>query len=400
MGNKSYKYIDGFRDMANLAKKHFQGIKEGKSYLKTTELLFDKVFGSKRKFGRDFATEDGVVCSSSLEITYDGTVKKYSNLTQRDEYLKEASSATDAIVVGTTKGTKKNIRIKYTKIIKTEEFGGKPVGSKKESKGTIFEKEFTTRLLECINGKVCKGKYHHPAGYLIGELEKDNGPVVNIKNVGGANASRPFEVSGKQGYIAPNDHKKHGVILSDVTAFHKNGKTTPLSLKYGGTLTFMNPGSKTLFTDNDIKNKKLPTKGKTLLNMFGIDEDTFCDVFNKYGKKTFKSIVTKPNTGIIQKFLKTAMGSNYWMVHAHSSGEQIDMWWMKPTDVASSYSTISGPVTVFYGGKNGTSKRVDVAFSNKYFEFKLNIRNKGGGTYPTNIMLDYKTLSIKGKTTL
>ena len=32
--------------------------------------------------------------------------------------------------------------------------------------------------------------------------------------------------------------------------------------------------------------------------------------------------------------------------------------------------------------------------------FKLNIRNKSGGVYPTNIMLDYKTLNIPTKVTI
>ena len=41
-------------------------------------------------------------------------------------------------------------------------------------------------------------------------------------------------------------HKMHGPVLTDVTATSLIGKKSFLSLKYGGTLTFMNPGSKTL----------------------------------------------------------------------------------------------------------------------------------------------------------
>ena len=75
------------------------------------------------------------------------------------------------------------------------------------------------------------------------------------------------------------------------------------------------------------------------------------------------------------------------------------MWWMNPIDVDANYSLVNN-VNILYGGNTGTGKRVDVSFSNKNFEFKLNIRNKSGGVYPTNIMLDYKTLSIPTKVTL
>ena len=253
---------------------------------------------------------------------------------------------------------------------------------------------------------MCVGKYHKPAGYLIEQLENLNGAITKIENVGGQNASRPMEVTGKQIYIAPRAHKMHGPVLTDVTVHHV-GKKSFLSLKYGGTLTFMNPGSKTLFSDGDIRDYNINTlKGKALLDMFGIDHIMFCDVFNAFGT-TSQSNKNKKLSGPpasadvprIKEFVKTAMGSNYWMVKAHSSGEKIDMWWMNPIDVDANYSLVNN-VNILYGGNTGTGKRVDVSFSNKNFEFKLNIRNKSGGVYPTNIMLDYKTLSIPTKVTL
>ena len=74
---------------------------------------------------------------------------------------------------------------------------------------------------------------------------------------------------------------------------------------------------------------------------------------------------------------------------------------MDPKDVDNKYSRITSPVEVFYGGPTGTGKRIDIKFSNSHFDFNLNIRSKAGGTtYPTNIMMDYKTKSIDGKVTL
>jgi len=51
-------------------------------------------------------------------------------------------------------------------------------------------------------------------------------------------------------------------------------------------------------------------------------------------------------------------------------------------------------------GVDGKGKRIDIEFSNQYFDFKLNIRNKQGGIYPSHMMLDYKTKNIPGKVTL
>ena len=54
-------------------------------------------------------------------------------------------------------------------------------------------------------------------------------------------------------------------------------------------------------------------------------------------------------------------------------------------------------VWVYYGGKLGNGKRIDMEFSNGYFDFKLNIRNKQGGLYPSHLMLDYKSKLATGK---
>ena len=58
---------------------------------------------------------------------------------------------------------------------------------------------------------------------------------------------------------------------------------------------------------------------------------------------------------------------------------------------------MTGPIWVYYGGKLGNGKRIDMEFSNAYFDFKLNIRNKQGGLYPSHLMLDYKSKLATGK---
>jgi hypothetical protein len=45
---------------------------------------------------------------------------------------------------------------------------------------------------------------------------------------------------------------------------------------------------------------------------------------------------------------------------------------------------------VYYGGIDGKGKRIDLVFESAKYFFKVNIRNKQGGLYPTHIMCDYK----------
>jgi hypothetical protein len=47
-------------------------------------------------------------------------------------------------------------------------------------------------------------------------------------------------------------------------------------------------------------------------------------------------------------------------------------------------------VVVYYGGIDGKGKRIDLVFESAKYFFKVNIRNKQGGLYPTHIMCDYK----------
>ena len=404
--------------MAELALKHISTsiyysskTAPNKEYIRTTELFFDKVFGDHKKYNHDFATVNGVFSADKIDVRYkDGKSKVFTQPAEKNNYLKKAEDIKEVFLIGSYKGSRTKKTIRHTHVTKTIEFGGKPIGSKKENKGNIFEREFTNRMKECINGEPCSGKYHKPAGWLIGQLEQDGKkPIIDIKQLGGQNTPRPFEVDGKQPYVAPRKHQAHGAVMTDIDVFYKSKPTSHLSAKSGPSLTFINSGTKSLFSDKDIKEHNIQTnKGKALLEMCGLDEDAFCNTFNNFGKshQTAKNIKNsgpkKVNKGILEKFLKTAMGSDYWMIHSRDKGQdKINMYYMNPNLVENNFSKISSNVVVFYGGKQGNGKRVDIEFSNSNFSFKLNVRSKTGGKiYPTNIMLEYKTLSVPGKMTL
>ena len=171
--------------------------------------------------------------------------------------------------------------------------------------------------------------------------------------------------------------------MTDIDVFYKSKPTSHLSAKSGPSLTFINSGTKSLFSDKDIKEHNIQTnKGKALLEMCGLTEEAFCNTFNNFGKsmQTAKNIKhsgsKKVNKRVLEKFLKTAMGSDYWMIHSRDKGQdKINMYYMSPNMVESSFSRITSDVVVFYGGKQGNGKRIDVDFSNSNFSFKLNVRS-------------------------
>ena len=247
---------------------------------------------------------------------------------------------------------------------------------------------------------------------VIGQLESKGAgkdpniyQIVDVEQEGGKNQPRPIEVTGNTVYIAPTRHQDHAAKLTDITVTHANRTKSYLSAKYGPTLTFMNSGSKTVVTDNEIMNYNVTSaKAKNLFRIFGIDEDIFCDVFNNYGKasqtnKSLKHSGKSESADIpaIKKFTQTAMGSDYWMVHAQTNGK-VDMYYMDPKDVIGNYSTVVGDVVIRYGGKSGNAKRINVEYSSANFDFTFNIRSKGGTVFPTNIMLDYKSKDINKET--
>ena len=143
--------------------------------------------------------------------------------------------------------------------------------------------------------------------------------------------------------------------------------------------------------------------GTKILEALGIDNNSFCDVFNKYGKTSGKPMVSphkvdvskKVNKRMLKKFVQTAIGANYWMVHGMPGGQVY--FWKMSSDKNPEMATIGGKIELLYGGSNGMGKRIDMTFKNSFFEYKLNIRNKQGGLYPSHLMMDYKSLGATGK---
>ncbi len=387
-------------DMSNL---YMPEITKDERFEYRSTLLVEKVF-KKNNLENNFMTDKGLFHATSILI--DGR-----------EYTTYAPNL-DELIIG-LKGTRARLELKgklvgskfeeilsINDIEKGEEFGGQPAGGKRQNKGIIFEDELYNRLAECIRGTTCKGKYARQAKHILDATSSAIGsPVKDVELEGGKNKPRPLILDGNNPIIQPSEPSGHGELLTDITLKHENGKFSYLSLKYSSTLTFVNAGVQaTHFPSFEIKGGAIKNKmGTKILEALGIDNNSFCDVFNKYGKTSGKPMVSphkvdvskKVNKQMLKKFVRTAIGANYWMVHG-MPGNQVYFWKMS-SDKNPEMATINGKIELLYGGSNGMGKRIDMTFKNRFFEYKLNIRNKQGGLYPSHLMMDYKSLSATGK---
>ena len=85
--------------------------------------------------------------------------------------------------------------------------------------------------------------------------------------------------------------------------------------------------------------------------------------------------------------MRTAIGAGYFMIH--ETNGKIKYWYISDAENKKYANIDSCKFTAYYGGKSGKGKRIDIEFSNNYYDFKMNIRNKQSGVYPSHIMMDY-----------
>ena len=260
-----------------------------------------------------------------------------------------------------------------------------------KSKGLGFEGELIADL-ELLReegiSESNKDQFIYPD--LTIEISKELGLKKGNFNVipeGAKNQSRPLGFKSG-GPVVEFSQGSAAETLTDIT-IDKKGTKYYLSAKFGNTLTFFNSGITKILPASEIKAGKITNSdGVALLDTFGIDNETFCKVFNDYPDADFSKVngaSTKYSISKMKNLIKSGIGEGYYMVKAGGKSSQFEHIDSKYTDTA---SDISAPV-IYYGGIGGNGKRVDVTFESPTYKFKINIRNKQGGLYPTHIMCDY-----------
>lgn len=265
--------------------------------------------------------------------------------------------------------------------------GGRGVGNK----GNLFEAELAKDIENWWKGEPISSEVNATLIEDIAakySLHKWTDLYVDAE--GAENKPRPLQINGKNVIISPG-LVDIGAVVTDITLRKgKDKHSTPgafLSLKFSGTVTFFNAGTKKYLTDAELQKGLITSPGGiALLDIFGINNATFCSVFNGKSKKLYSENTTlKVNKTALENLIKSGIGYGFHMVHKLGNtiiSKEID----KPyRDAASKVQQ----VTVFYGGKTGTGARVDIEVTTPKYILKFNFRNKQGGKYISHLMCDY-----------
>jgi len=289
------------------------------------------------------------------------------------------SGVTDINTIKTKAGLKK-IKIK---------FGNGSSGNRgANNRGNLFEPQFAAALQDWYEGKPVADK--NILGSIL-DLDKNYklGKAKNfdVQIMGGENTKRPLTFGRKiilanpkgQGYDV-------GKSLTDITVT-ADKNVIYLSLKLGSTTTFFNVGVRTILSPAEIKKGTITNpNGLKLLNLFGIDPVKFCDVFNGKSKGSVDKSA-KYNKTAIKDLLESGIGYGYHVIHKMNKeilSKKMDEAAMQKA------AKMTTPITVYYGGKGGNGKRIDIEFESASYKFKINLRDtQGADGYPTRMMCDF-----------
>ena len=277
----------------------------------------------------------------------------------------------------------KNINIK---------FGNGSSGNRgANNRGNAFETEFCTAIENWWTGDAQVTNANMLSA--IQDLDKTYGlkklKTFDAVAVGGENTRRPLKFGSQiQLTNTKGTGFNVGKSVTDVTLTNGAGKDLVyLSLKLGTTVTFFNVGVKTILTKAEIDSGNITNNnGLALLKLFGIDPVRFCSIFSNNIESNPGKVSVTPPAGPIQHLLQSGIGYGYHIIHKFP-GRILSK---KMDEAAMKTAARVGPVTIYYGGKGGTGKRIDMVMESSTYTFKLNIRDtQGGDGYPTRMMCDF-----------
>lgn len=333
--------------------------------------------------------------------TYDAEVK--SDLVLLFEHLKESFPQVEAPInldmskrasANITRAIETDTTIKKVKddsgITKLNiKFGNGSSGNRgKNNRGNLFEPQYAAALLKWYAGEPVTDRLMLDSIEHLDECyDLRSTKSMKVDVVGGENTKRPIYFTPKIGLTNPKGSGTNiGKSVTDITLIKDNGDEVYLSLKMGNTVTFFNVGIRTILTPNDIQTYNIQNQnGKKLLKLFGIDEKMFCDVFNGKLKSGVRKTTTPDQTNM-KSLMETGIGEGYHIIHK-VSGKVISK---KMDRAALRKAAQVNKCTVYYGGKTGTGKRIDMEMESPTYKFKLNIRDtQGKDGYPTRMMCDF-----------
>ena len=272
-------------------------------------------------------------------------------------------------------------------------FGNGSLGGRGvQNKGNLFENQYAQAIVKYDEGNKVEPSFEKSIADLYKTYKLSKYKKLVVKEEGAANTKRPI-VFGSDIIIKADKQVglNIGPIVTDLTLMDDNKPKVYLSLKLGGTTTFFNAGVRTVLTPDEIKANKIKNpQGNRLLKMFGIDKNLFADVFNgKLRKGIIKNVwpsMDGNSKRALEKLIQSGIGFGYHVIHKLGTGiksYKVDERYMKEASKPQS-------LTLYYGGKTGSGKRIDMEIMTPKYALKLNIRDtQGKDGYPTRMMADF-----------
>ena len=404
--------------------------RNGGRYLDRMDTFFDKALGRNGKENR-FLTDIGIVEVAGFTVTTRNAAKNYVTSPFQDfRDIKgnsgKENSAKMLFDLVCRQGLRGKNNIEFTcnfpggkgvsrrvtsvdlyldleDFAKTSEFGGQIKGGKKINMGNQYEDDLTQSLIDYCSGQTPK-KYSEHVNQIVSALtEKYGSAPTKAIGEGGKNQKRPLAKKGNNIIISAGGATTNniGSTLTDIT-LEVDGKPVYISVKFGSTLSFFNCGIRSsgkgnlaLFPEAKLKAGEIPDDGRDYLEMFGIDQQKFLDVFANYGKGTGTTVenhierttLSASGKKALQDLIKSGVGYGYWM--CHYTGSDLNFYEIDQNYMNKAATLVGNSVEINYGGAGGKGKRIDMIFETQSYEFKFNIRNKQGGVYPTHTNGDY-----------
>ena len=272
-------------------------------------------------------------------------------------------------------------------------FGNGSLGGRGvQNKGNLFENQYAQAIVKYDEGNKVEPSFEKSIADLYKTYKLSKYKKLVVKEEGAANTKRPI-VFGSDIIVKADKQVglNIGPIVTDLTLMDSGKPKVYLSLKLGGTTTFFNAGVRTVLTPDEIKANKIKNpQGNRLLKMFGIDKNLFADVFNgKLRKGIIKNVwpsMDGNSKRALEKLIQSGIGFGYHVIHKLGTGiksYKVDERYMKEASKPQS-------LTLYYGGKTGSGKRIDMEIMTPKYALKLNIRDtQGKDGYPTRMMADF-----------
>ena len=349
--------------------------------------------------GFDILVTEKLKCSDISKPNGKWNDSKYNHLLELYNHIKDTYDITDALIIDKNKSGKVKINRKYYNNIPL------PLIKKKfENPGSRKE----LNKIEFGNGSI-HGEYQGGGGFkyekfvftsLVNNL--DNAEVTQIKSKITINENTKFVYKGRNKVQRPlrlvfdklylkNNNADN---ISDIDIIN-NGIIQHISLKKTNLVAFMGIGTKKYLIEDEIKKGDIENNvGKKLLSVLNIDNKKFCQVFNNYHNNNISTI--KNDSIKIQEkssfadelyeFIREAVCKDYWVLHKINN--EVKFYWVN--DIIKDLYPKS--CIVYYGGKSGKAKQVNIIVKTEIIELNFNIRHKNGGIYPTHINCNYNYL--------